>query len=127
MIGNGWNGDWLCLFRRWGLVRGGKEGRIGVGIGCSYGAVNAGVTDDRPRSWKAWPQSVCLFAKKGNKALERLPKFHESLPQNSWKGIEDDGKRGKGSKKGFSVVKEGQAATGRTLMARDLVGVTLAT
>jgi hypothetical protein len=37
-----------------------------------------------------------------NKALERLPKFHESLPQNSWKGIEeDDGKYGEGTRRAF--------------------------
>jgi len=72
--------EWgLALFvQTMGLVRGGKEGRIGVGIGCSYGAVNACVTDDRQRSWKAWPQSVCLFAK-GQQGTRRLPKFHESL------------------------------------------------
>jgi hypothetical protein len=63
--------EWgLALFvQTMGLVRGWKEGRIGVGIGCSYGAVNACVTDDRPRSWKAWPQSVAC-SQKGNKALE---------------------------------------------------------
>src|SRR5437763_16717367 len=70
---------------------------------------------------------VLPVRKKGQQGTRRLPKFHESLPQKSWKGIEDDGKRGKGTKKGFSVVKEGQAETGRTLVGRDLVGVTLAT
>ena len=80
--------EWgLALFvQTMGLVRGGKEGRIGVGIGCSYGAVNAGVTDDRLRSWKAWPQIVACSQKATNRALERLPKFHESLPENSWEG-----------------------------------------
>jgi len=93
--------EWgLALFvQTMGLVRGGKEGRIGVGIGCSYGAVNACVTDDRPRSWKAWPQK-CLPVRKRQQGTRRLPKFHESLPRNSWKGKEeDDGKRGEGTRR----------------------------
>jgi len=60
--------EWgLALFvQTMGLVRGGKEGRSGVGIGCSYGAVNACVTDGRPRSWEGMASKCCLFAK-GNK------------------------------------------------------------
>jgi len=72
-----------------GLVWGGKEGRTGVGIGCSYGAVNACVTDDRPRSWKAWPQSVCLFAKRANKALEDYQNSMSHCRKIPGRGIEE--------------------------------------
>ena len=37
-----------------------KKVRMAVGIGCSYGAVNACMTGDKPRSRRAWPQ--CLPA-----------------------------------------------------------------
>lgn len=39
-----------------------EESRVDVDIGCSYGAVNVGVTADKPRSRKGVGLSVCLFA-----------------------------------------------------------------
>jgi hypothetical protein len=61
-----------------------------------------------------------------SQGTRRLPKFHESPLQNSGR---DSGKGDSNAEKaleGLSVVKEGQAETGRALKTRDLVGVTLA-
>src|ERR1700722_2164144 len=61
---------------------------------------------------------VCLFAK-GSKALEDYPKFHESLPQNSGRRQRKMTVDAEKAPEGLSVVKEGQAETGRALKARD--------
>lgn len=51
-----------CFVQTMRLVGEWEKGRVEVDIGCSYGAVNASGTGDKPRSRRTLASVVCLLA-----------------------------------------------------------------